>query len=71
MDNGTETRDSTIICSVDGPYIVRRLTNLENSKGEKNATKKVIALCRCGGSGNKPFCDGTHAKKGFSGENLR
>ena len=26
---------------------------------------EVIALCRCGGSTTKPFCDGTHSKVGF------
>lgn len=56
--------------SQDGPYIVTNLTRLTNSKGEELPTKTVVALCRCGGSANKPFCDGTHAKIGFSGEKL-
>lgn len=50
----------------DGPYIVTPMPRLSNSQGEEIPAKPVSALCRCGGSGNKPFCDGTHAKIQFS-----
>jgi CDGSH-type Zn-finger protein len=43
--------------------------NLRNSKGEPLSTVTGVALCRCGASNNKPFCDGTHATIGFSSEN--
>lgn len=56
-----------IECKPDGPYIVKNLEDLRNSRAERIATKSNIALCRCGGSANKPFCDGTHRKNGFSG----
>ena len=59
-----------IECAENGPYIVRNLNKLSNSKGDGIVTKAVIALCRCGDSKNKPFCDGTHKTKGFSSENL-
>lgn len=51
-----------------GPYLVSGLANLSNSKGEPIEAKETFALCRCGGSSNKPFCDGTHAKNGFSSD---
>ncbi len=43
--------------------------NLVNSKGERLANIQGIALCRCGASKNKPFCDGTHSIIGFSSNN--
>jgi CDGSH-type Zn-finger protein len=52
-----------------GPLLVRNLERLRNSKGDVLETSARIALCRCGGSANKPFCDGTHRRIGFSGEN--
>ncbi len=58
-----------ISCKPNGPLIVTGPATLKNSKGEEIPTKRVIALCRCGGSQNKPFCDGTHSRNGFSGEN--
>ncbi len=53
----------------DGPYIVKDLKNFTNRNGSIE-TKETMALCRCGGSANKPFCDGTHAKIGFSSAKL-
>lgn len=58
---------ATIECRVNGPYLVKEFGNLRNSKGERLATEATFALCRCGGSATKPFCDATHKKNGFSG----
>jgi CDGSH-type Zn-finger protein len=52
----------------DGPLILKGITCLTNSKGEEVETEKVTALCRCGHSSNKPYCDGNHKKVGFSGK---
>ena len=49
----------------DGPYIVKNLNKLSNQKGSLG-TEETIALCRCGKSSSKPFCDGAHVKAGFS-----
>ncbi len=57
----------TIECKPNGPYLVKDLDRLGNSKGATLAAKPVIALCRCGRSAAKPFCDGTHNTVGFSG----
>lgn len=54
--------------SSNGPYVVQDLETLQNSRGERLETQPTVALCRCGGSKKKPFCDGTHAKIGFSDE---
>lgn len=52
----------------DGPFIVKNLTTLRNSKGVFIETKDSMALCRCGDSEKKPFCDNAHLKNGFSGK---
>jgi len=59
------SKKPVIESSQDGPYLVRDLNQLVNSKGEDIATTDVTALCRCGGSSNKPYCDGTHFQIGF------
>ncbi|OYD06711.1 CDGSH iron-sulfur domain-containing protein [Paludifilum halophilum] len=44
-----------------GPLIVRGDVELVDAEGNTFETKKQFALCRCGLSQNKPFCDGTHS----------
>ena len=50
-----------------GPYRVSGPCSVRNSRGEDIAVRGRFALCRCGSSSNKPFCDGTHARIGFDG----
>lgn len=51
-----------------GPLIVEGDAQLVDAKGNPFPAKPKIALCRCGGSGTKPFCDGAHGKIGFKSE---
>lgn len=53
-----------------GPYVIEMGEKAKIIIGgqEREVRSKVVALCRCGHSNNKPFCDGSHAKIGFQGE---
>jgi CDGSH-type Zn-finger protein len=58
---------ATITPYRDGPLIVRGDFRLVDQDGaEIDPGRRTIALCRCGKSGIKPFCDGTHKRAGFS-----
>jgi len=49
-----------------GPLIVKGDVEVLDSNGKTmTPPRPVVALCRCGHSANKPFCDGAHAKAGF------
>ena len=56
----------TIKIKENGPYLVEGDFKLVDANGQE-IPKKKTALCRCGGSTTKPFCDGTHSKIGFQG----
>jgi CDGSH-type Zn-finger protein len=64
-----------IACLPNGPYYLLNETeaaqvpNLRRTSGEACAAVRGVALCRCGGSSNKPFCDGTHGTNGFTDRN--
>ena len=59
--------DVTIKPSENGPYIVAGPVTLVAPDGHEITHSDPMAMCRCGHSSNKPFCDGTHAKIGFDG----
>lgn len=59
---------SSIDVPENGPFLVKGSVRYTDADGNEIQTEKeVVALCRCGASKNKPFCDGTHSDIGFSG----
>lgn len=65
-------RKPTIQVAKDGPFLVKGLERLTDGDGNPvSVSTNVVALCRCGESANKPFCDGTHVGIGFSGKKER
>jgi CDGSH-type Zn-finger protein len=75
------TNEPKVVVSKNGPYLVtgaiplsRQTIGIDHEggsekwrEGETFPTKDTYALCRCGHSATKPFCDGTHKKIGFDG----
>ena len=53
--------------SADGPLLVSGGMRVTDAAGNVLYEGERAALCRCGGSSNKPFCDGTHKTNGFRG----
>ncbi len=64
--------DVKITTLPNGPLVVEGAVDLLDAQGQPVVNpfpnKPRLALCRCGASGRKPFCDGTHAKVGFKTE---
>nr|WP_297582084.1 CDGSH iron-sulfur domain-containing protein [Roseibium sp.] len=48
-----------------GPLVAKNLDRLLDADGEPLDTKSIVALCRCGASKRKPYCDGSHNDIGF------
>ncbi len=53
--------------SDNGPILVQGPVIVKYKNGEEIREAKTTAFCRCGSSGNKPYCDGSHKKVGFVG----
>ena len=59
--------ESIVEVSPNGPLLVYGNIVVKNKEGNETHKNKVTAFCRCGASGNKPYCDGSHTKIGFQG----
>jgi uncharacterized Fe-S cluster protein YjdI len=63
----TTSSETIIEVSANGPLLVYGNINIKDHQGNETRKSKVTAMCRCGHSANKPFCDGSHVKNNFSG----
>ncbi|MBI2494958.1 MAG: CDGSH iron-sulfur domain-containing protein [Candidatus Omnitrophica bacterium] len=59
---------ATITVLSNGPILVKGEVEVNDAQGKPLAMKDgAVYLCRCGASGTKPRCDGTHKSTGFNG----
>jgi len=56
---------ATATVSPDGPIYLRGQLTIADAGGNVVESGTRLALCRCGASSRKPFCDGSHEKTGF------
>ncbi len=69
--SGSDTQVEPVIkVGKNGPYLVNPGVPIHDAEGNGIEAGEKYALCRCGGSSNKPFCDGTHAKNDFNGQEV-
>jgi CDGSH-type Zn-finger protein/uncharacterized Fe-S cluster protein YjdI len=68
LDGGAQEHadePATIEPRVNGPLFVRGQVRIVDGEGRLIREDTRVALCRCGASNNKPFCDGSHLRIGF------
>ncbi len=66
-DEVVPTPVTDVMIIENGPAIIKGKFKVTDGTGKLIETSGQIAICRCGASRNKPFCDGTHHVTGFKG----
>ncbi len=64
--NKEAERENIVEAMPNGPLMIYGNFILKDAAGMEKKESKVTALCRCGASGNKPYCDGSHVKINFT-----
>lgn len=73
-DGGAEEptpEENNVLVRPNGPYFLRGDLHIATPDGEETMRDVRMALCRCGASKNKPFCDNSHLTIGFRDNGLR
>lgn len=69
VGSGPSTASATVVACPDGPLLIRGDFELVGADGkELPRNRRTVALCRCGASALKPYCDGSHKLIGFRTE---
>ena len=71
LDGGegeTPPDENTVVVAADGPLYAHGRLTVRNPDGDVVVEDTRVALCRCGASEHKPFCDGAHSAAGFKAE---
>ncbi|MFY0651690.1 MAG: (4Fe-4S)-binding protein [Cyclobacteriaceae bacterium] len=64
--NETNGKTISIDISPDGPIMIKGSAEINYKGNVQKRPGKITALCRCGASSNKPYCDGSHKTSGFT-----
>ncbi|WP_276480413.1 (4Fe-4S)-binding protein [Paraflavitalea pollutisoli] len=56
-----------VAVSLNGPYLINTQCMIKYPDGREELKQGTVALCRCGASNNKPYCDGRHKQINFVG----
>ena len=67
MEKPEVSVETIVEVSDNGPLLIYGNIKIKDQHGNQTVKNKVTALCRCGASANKPYCDGTHRKIAFVG----
>ncbi|MEQ9186799.1 MAG: (4Fe-4S)-binding protein [Cryomorphaceae bacterium] len=60
--------DTVVEVTNNGPILIHGTIELQHPNGSKEKRETTTALCRCGHSGNKPYCDGSHRKNNWTAD---
>jgi uncharacterized Fe-S cluster protein YjdI len=71
-NNATEIKSEAatmlnVEISPNGPILIKTSCSIKHIDGTEEVKEGTTALCRCGASSNKPYCDGSHKKIDFKG----